>query len=163
MRITRRITRNAGLAVAMGGALMLAACGGSAGKLMGKSLPDETQVIDGPTLALPPQFELRPPRQAADYESVLRAQKGVEARNLITTGTSATAVNTPAAADVSGAVPAADEWLVDKTAAQTGVVADPNVREELVNKTPEEIKATKDAKAKKGLFSRWFGGSDSDE
>jgi hypothetical protein len=122
--------------------------------LLGKSLPDETQVIDGPTLALPPQFDLRPPREAADYESVLRAQKGEEARSLITTGSSVTTV-TGATADV--AVPSADAWLVDKTAAQTGVVADPNVREDLRVKDPEEVKAEEEAKKKQGLLQRWFG------
>lgn len=138
-------------------ALLLAACGNSAGKLMGKSLPDETQVIDGPTLALPPQYELRPPREAADYESVLRAQKTVEAQALIT-GVSATAV-TPAA----GAVPSGDDWLLKQTSQQVGVVADPNVREDLRVVTPEELKAQEEAKAKKGLLGRWFGRTSDDE
>ena len=146
-----------GRVAAVGMALLLAACGST--KLMGKTLPDETQVIDGPTLALPPQFELRPPRQSADYESLLRAQKGAEARSLITSGTSATTVGTTADA---AEVPAGDAWLVDKTAAQTGVVADPNVRTELdkTGKTPDELKAKEEAKAKQGLLGRWFGGSD---
>lgn len=138
-------------------ALLLAACGNSAGKLMGKSLPDETQVIDGPTLALPPQYELRPPREAADYESVLRAQKTVEAQSLIT-GVSATAV-----APSAGAVPAGDDWLVKQTSQQVGVVADPGVREDLRVVTPEELQAREEAKAKKGLFGRWFGGQSDDE
>ncbi len=134
-------------------AVALTACGETSGKLLGKSLPDETQVIDGPTLALPPQFDLRPPRESQDYESVLRAQKGEEARSLIT-GTSATVP-----VDATAAVPAGDEWLVNKTAAQTGVVADPGVREDLRVKDPAELKAEEDAKAKKGLIGRWFGGS----
>jgi len=45
---------------------------------------------------------------------------------------------------------------VQKTATQTGVVADPNVRKDLVEITPEEAKAAEDAKAKKGLLGRWF-------
>lgn len=147
-----------GRVAVVGMALLLAACGST--KLMGKSLPDETQVIDGPTLALPPQFELRPPRESSDYESVLRAQKGTEAKNLITTGTSATTAGV--AADASLDVPAGDAWLVQKTGAQTGVVADPNVRTALdeAGKSPEEQKAKAEAKKKQGLFQRWFGGSD---
>lgn len=134
-------------------AVLVSACGGTGAKLLGKSLPDETQVIDGPTLALPPQFDLRPPREAQDYESVLRAQKSAEARSLIT-GSEVTE-QAPAA---GGKVPAGDAWLVNRTAAQTGVVADPNVREDLRVKDPEELKAEEDAKAKKGLIGRWFGG-----
>lgn len=152
--------RIAVMSAALAVASVLAACG-STSKLMGKTLPDETQVIDGPTLALPPQFELRPPRESADYESVLRAQKGVEAQNLITTGSSATVAGVTAS--VSSDVPAGDEWLLDKTHAQTGVVADPNVRQELVAPSAEELKAAEDAKAKKGLFGRWFGKNSADD
>lgn len=160
MHIVRRLGRISGLALA-GTALLVSGCGG-ASKLMGKSLPDETQVIDGPTLALPPQFDLRPPREAADYESVLRAQKGVEAQNLIVTGSSSTTVTTQTVttSEVSGSVPSSDAWLVTKSAAQTGVVADPNVRTQLENKYPEDLKAAEEAKAKKGWLGRWFGGSD---
>lgn len=152
-----------GLFAVTGFALLLAACSGSGPKLMGKSLPDETQVIDGPTLALPPQFELRPPRESADYESVLRAQKGVEAQNLIVTGSSATTVGASAA--VSGGVPASDDWLLQKTAVQNGVATDPDVRSELAVKVPDAdaIAAKKKAQAKKGLFARWFGGSSEDD
>ena len=138
-------------------ALGLSACGGS--KILSKSLPDETRVVDGPTLALPPQFELRPPRESSDYESLLRAQKSEEARSLIT-GTSATTVMQDGSAEA--AVPAADAWLVEKTSAQTGVVADPSVRKDLVEVTPEELKAREDAKAKRGIIGRWFG-RDNDE
>ena len=134
-----------------GAALLLAACGGSAGKLVGKSLPDETQVIDGPTLALPPQYELRPPRESADYESVLRAQKTAEAQSLIT-GVSGTAV-----APASGEVPATDAWLVKQTSQQVGVVADPGVREDLRIKTPKELQEEEKAKKSRGLLDRWFG------
>ena len=161
-----RIVRIASTVAACGLGLALVACGDT--KLLGKSLPDETQVIDGPTLALPPQFDLRPPREAADYETMLRAQKGIEAQNLIVTGSSSTTVTMPPAdgvtttqtSEVSASVPSSDQWLVNKSAAQTGVVADPNVRTTLQNKYPEDLKAAEDAKAKKGLFGRWFGSSD---
>lgn len=129
-------------------ALMATACGST--KLMAKSLPDETRVIDGPTLALPPQYDLRPPREAADYEHILRAQKTVEAQTLIT-GVS------PTMAPAAGEVPQADAWLVQQTSQQSGVVADPNVREDLRVVTPEELQAQEDAEKKKGLLGRWFG------
>lgn len=152
---------NKGSLTMVGMAVVLAGCGSTGGKLLGKSLPDETQVIDGPNLALPPQFELRPPRESTDYESVLRAQKGAEARSLITTGTSATDIAGEAPA--SGEVPASDAWLLDKTNARAGVVADPNVRNALANPSAEDVKATEDAKAKKGLIGRWFGKDEDSE
>ena len=140
-------------------AVLLAACGGNAGKLMGKGLPDETQVIDGPSLALPPQYELRPPREAADYESVLREQKRIEFQGMVT-GTSATApMDAAAVVDsvVSGTVvPATDAWILDKVSHQTGVLPDPNVRDDLKELLPEE----EAAKSKKGLFGSWFGSND---
>lgn len=146
-------------AVAMlGSVMLLSACGET--NPFARSLPDETQVVDGPTLALPPQFDLRPPREAADYEAVLRSQKAQEAQNLIVTGTSETTAVTPAGD--AAAVPAGDDWLLEQSAAQSGVVADPNVRQELATKSPEEVKAAAEAEKKKGLFQRWFG-SDSDE
>lgn len=108
-----------------------AACGDT--KLIGsRQLPDETKVVDGPTLALPPDFDLRPPSKAEDYESVLRAQKTVEARNLIT-GVSGTTAGSSASGAVAGtptagvgAVPTPSvgepNWLTDKAGtAQTGI------------------------------------------
>ncbi len=147
-----------GRVMVMGMAVLVTACGST--KLMGKTLPDETQVIDGPTLALPPQFELRPPRESSDYESLLRAQKSAEAQNLIVNGTSATTAGMAPA--TGGEVPATDAWLLNKTKAQTGVVADPNVRAELdaAGKSPEEQQAKAEAAKKQGLLKRWFGGSD---
>lgn len=123
-----------------GVALILAGCGET--KLFDRSLPDETRVIDGPTLAVPPSMDLRPPREAQDYETLLREQKTAEGQALIT-GVSATV---PVSA--SAAVPSEDEWLLQ----QTGTKADPNVRAELeaAAKNPDEDK-------KPGLFKRWFG------
>jgi hypothetical protein len=111
----------------VGVALLAAGCGET--KLLDRSLPDETRVIDGPSLAVPPSMDLRPPREAEDYETVLRAQKTVEGQALIT-GVSASSV-------VSGseAVPGGDQWILQ----QTGAQADPNVRAELeaAAKNPE--------------------------
>lgn len=102
-----------------GVALMATACGET--KLIGaRSAPDETKVVDGPTLALPPDFDLRPPTKAEDYEAVLRAQKTIEARNVIT-GVSATTVDaavggTPTAGVNAVATPNVGEanWLTDR-------------------------------------------------
>lgn len=136
-----------GFLVASAAALLLTACGET--KLLGRTLPDETRVIDGPSLALPPDYQLRPPREAADYETLLGERKTAEAQALIT-GVSGTAV-------VSGGaeVPAADAWLVKETQQQSGVVADPNVRKVLEDETklPEPEK-------KKGFLGGWFGSGD---
>ncbi|PZP39113.1 MAG: hypothetical protein DI585_05190 [Pseudomonas fluorescens] len=148
-------------AVALAMTVLLSACGEGKMLSMGKNLPDETRVVDGPTLALPPQFELRPPRESADYESVLRAQKTAEARSLITNGTVA-AASTSAHGELepaAGPVPASDNWLLQKTADQAGVTTDANVRTALA----ESKVAAETTPAKKGLFARWFGGSDSAE
>lgn len=86
---------------------VLASCGSS--KLLGsRTPPDETQVIDGPSLAVPPDFALRPPSDAEDYEAVLRAQKTREAQAIIVGG------------EVSASVPgvvADDQWLLQKVGA----------------------------------------------
>jgi hypothetical protein len=51
--------------------LLLAACGDTS--LLGSSHPpDETAVIDAPPLTLPPDYELRPPRDGSRSEDVLR-------------------------------------------------------------------------------------------
>lgn len=135
-------------------AVALAACGET--KIIGKSLPDETTVVDGPGLELPPDFALRPPREAQDYETVLRAQKAAEAQTLIT-GVSTTV---PSDASATMAVPASDAWLVNKTAAQAGA-AQPDIREQLkqdaAGKKDEAAEA--EANRKQGLFGRWFGRS----
>lgn len=111
-------------------ALMTAACGET--KLLGSHTPpDETRVIDGPTLALPPDFNLRPPGEAEDYEAVLRAQKTAEAQRILTgTVVSATVL--------SATVPAGDAWLV-----QQAGPADSDIRTTLETEataTPEEEK-----------------------
>lgn len=138
-----RMMTGAGL---MAAALLAAGCGET--KLMARTLPDETKVIDGPSLAVPPSFELRPPREAADYEAVLGGRKVVEARGLIT-GVSGTAV-------VSGSAPlqGADALLIK----QTGVAVDPNVRSDL-----EKGEVVEEDKEKKGLLKRWMERNKSDE
>lgn len=126
--------------------VMLTGCGET--KLFDKSLPDETRVIDGPTLAVPPSMELRPPREAADYETTLRAQKTAEGQALITGVSSTNVVSTTAS------VPSDEQWILQ----QTGAKADPNVREEL-----EEAAKAPEEKKKGGLFSRWFSKNEDDK
>lgn len=144
---------------ALASTIVLAGCAGGTNVLK-KKLPDETRVIDGPSLALPPNFDLRPPREAADYESVLRAQKTIEAQSLITGVAPATGAAAPAAD-----VPEADAWLVNKVGAQAGVAADPNVRADLESQEQADagVEDSREEKNRKGLMQRWFGGGNGDE
>jgi hypothetical protein len=132
-------------------ALGLVACGETP-KLLGKGLPDETVVVDGPSLELPPEFSLRPPREGQDYESVLRAQKSAEAQALITGVSGTTSV------EGTATVPAAESWLLDKTTEQTGAVQ-PGIREQLKTDAADKPDAAAETqnKRKQGLFGRWFG------
>ena len=106
-------------------ALAVSAC--SESLFSSGKLPDETRVIDGPTLAVPPQFNLRPPREGEAYEDRLSEQKTREAQTLIMGGESPSATtSTPT-----------EEWLL----MQAGQ-ADPNIREALTTSatTPQEEK-----------------------
>jgi hypothetical protein len=114
-------------------ALGLTACGGVKNPLE-RTLPDETQVIAGPSLSLPPSFELRPPRSGDANEAVLRA---------------------PGLQPVSGA--GAEGWLVNRAQAEAGTAADANIRESLEAATKVDDSAAKEAESKKGLLQRWFG------
>ncbi|MCP5405509.1 MAG: DUF3035 domain-containing protein [Pseudomonadaceae bacterium] len=96
-------------------AVFVAACGETK-LLSSRTPPDETRVIDGPTLAVPPDFNLRPPSDAADYEAVLRAQKTAEARALITGG----------AAPVSATAAGDNTWLLNEAGS-----ADADIRSKL--------------------------------
>lgn len=53
---------------------VLVGCGG--GILPSKRPPDETVVIEGPSLTLPPEYQLRPPREAAAAAERERKQEG---------------------------------------------------------------------------------------
>jgi hypothetical protein len=128
----------------------LAGCGGT--KILGKSLPDETQVVDGPNLVLPPQFDLRPPREgdadAPSYEERLNSQKTQEAQALIAGAPVAAAAKTE-----SATVPEADAWLVQKATQNGRVEVDPNVREEL----DATAKTDKVEEKKSSGWRGWFG------
>lgn len=96
-------------------ALGLVACGGNP-LVGGRTAPDETRVVDGPSLAIPPDFDLRPPREGEDYSSRLNRQKTQEAEEIITGGSS---VNAGAAG--------ADDWLLQEVEGE----ADPSIRQTL--------------------------------
>lgn len=100
-----------------------------------RTLPDETQVIAGPSLALPPSFELRPPVSGEASEALLRL---------------------PSVQNVSGTSAGADAWLLNQAQVQAGTVADPSIREDLDIKVVEEKALDKEAEKKKGLLQRWF-------
>lgn len=114
--------------------LALTACGTVKNPLE-RTLPDETQVLAGPDLSLPPSFELRPPRQGDASEALLRL---------------------PSQAAVSGTV-GADSWLVNQAQIQAGTVRDANIRTELdANAVTDQAKEA-EAEKQKGPLQRWFG------
>lgn len=145
----RRVLLGLGI-LAMGG-VTLAGCGST--PLMERTLPDETRVVDGPTLAVPPDFALRPPRDAKDYDAGLRAQSNADVQGLVT-GVSASAVTAGSLAAQEQAAAAAaaprDAWLVEKAGPAQG-----DIRTQLEQDAKAPVK-----KKDKGLLDRWFGGSD---
>jgi hypothetical protein len=127
-------------------AMVLVACASGSANPFARTLPDETRVIDGPNLALPPQFELRPPRDAKANAAEVEAQASrAQAQSLIV-GVSST---------TSAEGVAADDWLVGKAAAAGGTVAQPNVRQELEAATQAEEQKNE---TKKPAWKRWFSG-----
>jgi hypothetical protein len=123
--------------------LGLSACGET--KLLGRSLPDETRVVDGPGLDLPPDFSLRAPEDASEAALRRTVQTGRSAQEILgVAAVSGTAVGAGAE------VPAGDQWLLDKA----GGRVDPNIRAELSAPTEAEKAAEEE---KPGLFQRLFG------
>lgn len=121
-------------------AVGLAACGG----VSGRKAPDETQVIEGPSLAIPPDFELRPPREGDDYQSQLLQQQNAKVQELITGSTTTDGKAAPAAEDT---------WLLNQFGAEG---ATDDVRTQL------EKDAAKDKpKGKKGIWP--FGKKSADD
>ena len=66
-------------------AVLLVGCG-QGSLLTTRKPPDETRVVDGPSLAVPPDFSLRPPTQGEDYEAALRAQTTRDAQTILVGG-----------------------------------------------------------------------------
>lgn len=129
-----------GLVVA-GMLLGLSACGET--KLLGRSLPDETRVVDGPGLDLPPDFSLRAPEDASEAALRRTAQTSRSAQEIFGIGAVSGTAETS-----TGAVPAGDQWLLE----QAGGRVDPNIREDL-SEAPVEAEEGE----KPGLLKRWFG------
>lgn len=137
------------LLIMAGMAVLVAGCGETK-LLSGRNTPDETRVVDGPSLALPPDFDLRPPTKSEDYEAVLRAQKTVEARNLIT-GVSGTVVEGVPTTSVNAvATPSVGEpnWLTDQAGTARG-----DIREQLEREAAQEKEAEKDS----GFWNKIMG------
>jgi hypothetical protein len=112
-------------------ALALSACGG----ITTKTAPDELAVIEGPSLALPPSYDLRPPRSGENRTQEERRQ----ARDILLSSEGV---------KVESSSP--DSWLID---AAGGQARNPNIREELEREL--EAKADKkEEKKKKGWFGR---------
>ena len=126
----------------VGTAFGLAACGSSA-PLVGRTTPDETRVIDGPRLTLPPEFSLRPPVSQQNYAETVSQNMQAEARTLITGETETTAM-APAAG------PAGAKWLLNQAGS-----ADPAIRQTLEAESAAAQAAAE--QEEKGLLDRWFG------
>lgn len=130
---------------------LLASCGET--KLLGRSLPDETRVVDGPGLDLPPDFSLRAPEDANEAALGRTVQAGRSAQEILGLGgsvVSGSMVSGTAVGGIEAEVPASDQWLLQ----QAGGRVDPNIREELNAPTDAE-KALEEEKP--GLFKRIFG------
>ncbi len=108
----------------------MAGCSGAKNPLQ-RTLPDETQVIAGPSLSLPPSFELRPPRTGDANEALLRA---------------------PTAGGESS-----NSWVVNRAQQEAGTRADANIRTDLEAKVVEDKATEAEENQKKGLLQRWFG------
>jgi hypothetical protein len=101
---------------------------------LARTLPDETQVLSGPNLSLPPSFELRPPRVGEPNETLLRG---------------------PATLPMAVSATAAENWLIRQAQEQAGVVADGSVRAELEAMNVSETQVEAEENAKRGLIQRW--------
>ena len=95
------------------GIVMLAGCA-SGGLFGSKSLPDESRVIAGPKLAVPPDFELRPPRAGEDFATKLSDEKSGEIQTLI----SGAPVEKPHAVQATDT----DSWLLETVGGTQKVV-----------------------------------------
>jgi predicted small lipoprotein YifL len=127
----------------------LCACGDTH-LLSSRGAPDELSVVEGPSLELPPDFELRPPSEGATNVSVPLKDESIDARKILNQPAARAASDTPK-------TDTADAWLVK---AAGGDKADPDIREKLTDKPALE----EEKKSEKGFFSRLnpFSGDDAD-
>jgi len=119
----------------------LASCASDTPLFSSRTLPDETRVIDGPTLAVPPDFALRPPRQGEDATDKLRAEKTREAQTLL--------LGAPLETETEGST-TTESWLLGQagtadeniretlTASPTTPVAKPTIMDRLMGKSGEQ-------------------------
>lgn len=113
--------------------LALTACGSGAGTILGGGAPpDETIVVSAPSLTVPPNFSLRPPRTGDDArEDVLR--------------------RTPSVAPVADGVE--DAWLLQNANKAANTRADENIREAL---TPPPEPVVEEGAAPTNEDSEWW-------
>ena len=111
----------------------LAGCISTSGKA-----PDELSVIEGPPLWLPPDYELRPPREASS-DNLRRGPQSLQT-------------------DIPTETSASEEWFLEQAGAEK---RDPNIRTELV----DDQVAEEEAKEKESFLNRLnpFSGKDSDK
>jgi hypothetical protein len=119
----------------------VSACGSLIG---GRAAPDEMAVVEGPSLAIPPDFELRPPVGGATSTATPVRDTPIDARAILNKPATPTATSDSAE----------DAWLIR---AAGGDRADPDIRDRL-SEQPEP--------KKRGFFSRlnpFSGDDDSDD
>lgn len=114
------------------------------GCISGKKGPDETLVLENMPLTLPPNFELRPPRQA---QPVAIQQGRKEAKKLIL------GAETPKKADTK--VETSDSWLIEKAG---GDIRNQSIREIMA----EEARKDPAEETEKGWFSGMFSDDDAE-
>lgn len=118
-------------AVLLASAALVSACGGD---VLGKKAPDEMAVIEGPSLVIPPDYELRPPREGGG--ETYTEQRSLR-RVLMATDEEAAKMEST------------DGWLVERAG---GTKRDPNIRERLEREQQARVEVKKKKK------SSWFGG-----
>jgi hypothetical protein len=102
----------------------------------GSVIPDETRVVDGPALSLPPDFELKPPSELSKKDNGYKAAE--KARGVLL-GSQLTNVR------------ADDEsWLINKAGQ-----ADSDIRAQL-----EAEEVAKEKTAKEGWLSKMWGSTE---
>lgn len=102
--------------------LLLSACGGADGLRdtlgLNRKGPDEFQVVARPPLSIPPEFNLRPPKQGAEYVPAMSATEQAHSEVL---GTDKTLFSASAAVPVvsSGSLPSSsDSRFLSKAGAE---------------------------------------------
>lgn len=108
--------------------------------LVGSSVPDETRVVDGPALSLPPDYELKPPSELAKKEHSYQAAEKAKG---VLLGSKAEPQQKSEG----------DDWLVS----QAGK-ADSGIREQL----EAEASAMEEAE-KAGWFNKMWGGDEAEK